>query len=311
MSGAWDVVLLRPLWLIGVPLSVLAAALVVWMARGLGRWQRITDPGLLSAMRALGHVRDARRDGAPWTLALAAALTATGLAGPATRDPEAPVLRNLDAVMILLDLSPSVVEGGGFDDAQAAVSRLIDRHGTRPIALGVYSGESFLVSVPTEDPAPLQTVVAVADAQSMPVAGSRPDRALDLARRTLADAAAVRPDVVLVSDGGGTGPEALDRARQMAAQGIRTSAVFVTPDAPPYGMTPANRDALVALTTAGKGTTVEARDVARLEALLSDRQGRGTSDPALRNLRYADQGRWFMALALVPLAFLFRRRRAA
>ncbi|MFC0160791.1 hypothetical protein CDZ97_09875 [Mameliella alba] len=309
MSSALDILWLRPLWLFAVPAALIAGAVIAWRSHGLGRWQTVTDPALLSAMRRLGHVTETRRDPAPWCLALSAALVAAGLAGPATPDPDVPRLRNLDAVTILLDLSQSVTRGGGFDDAQAAVSRLTDTQGTRPIALGVYSGESFLVSVPTEDAAALKTVVAVADAQTMPVAGSRPDRALAMARQVLTDAGAAHPDVVLVSDGGGTGPEARDLARQMAADGMRVSAVFVAPVASPYGMPPARRDGLEALTVAGAGITVDATDTRRLEALLARRQGTAATDRALRNLHYADQGRWFVLLALFPLAPLFRRRR--
>ncbi|MGK7753851.1 MULTISPECIES: vWA domain-containing protein [unclassified Roseovarius] len=307
MTDGGEFVLLRPLWLIGIPLALLAGGAVAWAARGLDRWRRVIDPELLSALRKLGHVSDGRRTIDPWLLAMAGGLTALALAGPATRDPDAPVLRNLDAVMILMDLSPSVTQGGGFDDAQAAVSRLIDRHGTRPVAMAVYSAESFLVSVPTEDPAALQTVIAVADSQTIPVGGSRPDRALDLARQTLTDAAAAYPDVVLVSDGGGAGPEALDRARQMAAEGIRVSAVFVPPDEPPYGMPPPDRDGLAAIVSAGGGMIADATDIATVEKILSERQGAVASDPTLRNLRYADQGRWLLAFALLPLAFLLRR----
>lgn len=309
MTELQDFELLRPLWLIACPLALLAGGLVAFTSSGLARWNRVIDPELLSALRRLGHVTEARRDGAPWLIALTAALVASGLAGPATRNPDAPVLRNLDAVMILMDLSPSVTEGGGLDDAQAAVSRLIDRHGTRPLALGVYAAESFLVSVPTEDPAALQTVIAVADAETMPVGGSRPDRALDLARQTLADTAAARPDIILVSDGGGTGPEAEDRARQMAAAGMRVSAVFVPPDARPYGMPPGDRAGLAAVAAAGGGVTVDAGNLVGLEAILADRQGTANLDSTQRNLHFTDHGRWLLGLALVPLALLFRRRR--
>ena len=309
MTGIAGLVLLRPLWLLVIPLALLLAGLAEWSARRGGRWSRLIDADLLPEMRRMGHVMEAERDPAPWLVAAAAALVAAGLAGPATPDPDAPALRNLDAVMILLDLSPSVIEGGGFDDARATVSRLIDTHGTRPVALGVYSGESFLVSVPTEEPETLQSVVGAADGATMPVAGSRPDRALDLARRTLADAAAERPDVVLVSDGGGVGPDARDLVRLMASEGIRTSAVYVAPKVTPYGMPGARRDGLETLAEIGGGVVVDAGDTAPLEAVLADRRGAAAGDAARRSLRYDDHGRWPVALALVPLSFLFRRRR--
>ncbi len=311
MTGLEGLILLRPIWLGALPVALLLGGLAARASARRGRWTRLIDADLLPAMRRRGHLTEAGRDPSPLLVACSAVLVAAGLAGPATPDPDAPALRNLDAVMILLDLSPSVIEGGGLDDAQAAVSRLIDRHAARPVALGIYSGESFLVSVPTDEPETLQTMVGVVDGDTMPVAGSRPDRALAMARRTLADAVVERPDVVLVSDGGGLGPGALDLARLMASEGIRVSAIFVTPDAAPYGMPPARWESLAALADAGGGAIVHAGDTAPLEALLADRRGAAAADGARRRLRYQDHGRWLVALALVPLAFLFRRREAA
>ncbi|WP_299841680.1 vWA domain-containing protein [uncultured Jannaschia sp.] len=309
MIALGGLVLLRPLWLVGIPVALLLAGLAARRADGMARWRRVIDADLLAVLRRRGHVTETQHDPGPWLFAAGATLVLLGLAGPATRDPDAPALRNLDAVMILLDLSPSITESGALPDAQAAVSRLIDSHGTRPVALGVYSGEAFLVGVPTEDPAGLQSNVGVVDAATMPVGGSRPDRALALARRVLADATAERPDVVFVSDGGGVGPATLDLARQMAAAGARISAVFVAPETPPYAMPPPRRDALQAMAEAGGGLIVDETDIARLEVSLADRRGADVSDAARRSLRFEDHGRWMVALALLPLGLLFRRRR--
>lgn len=304
-------ILLRPWWLAAVPVALLAVVLAARRADGLGAWRRVVDPALLPVLRGLGHVTDARADRRPWWLGAALALLALGLAGPATRNADAPAFRNLDAVMILFDLSPSMTEGGGLPAAQAAVSRLIDRHGTRPVALAVFAGESFLVSVPVEDPAPLQTAVAVIGPDTMPVAGSRPDRALAMARNALRDAAAEHPDVVLVSDGGGIGPAARDIARDMVANGIRLSAVYVAPKAGVYGAPPPDRAALAGLIAAGGGLLVDADDIAPLENRLSARRGTSTAEAARRALLFVDHGRIFVALALVAMLPLFRRRLAA
>ena len=301
-------ILLRPLWLGALPVAAGLAWLAARHADGLARWRRVIDPDFLPVLRELGHVTEAERPTRPWYLGLAAALLALGLSGPATRNPDAPLLRDLDAVMILLDLSPSVTGGGGLEDAQAAVSRLLDRHGTRPVALALYAGESFLVSVPTQAPETLQSVVAVLAADTMPVSGSRPDRALALAESTLRDAAAERPDIVLVSDGGGTGPVAQEIARRIAARGIRISAVYVAPGAAPYGLPPPDRTALERLAETGGGVLVDAGDTAPLEALLAQRRGRAATDTARRSVLFHDHGRIALALALVAMLPLFRQR---
>lgn len=302
-------ILLRPFWLAAVPVALLLSAVAARRAEGAARWRGLIDPALMPALKRLGHVTQGHRDPRPWLLGAAVCFLALALAGPASRDPDAPVLRNLDAVMILLDLSPSVTEGGGLDDAQAAVSLLIATHGTRPVGLGVFAGESFLVSVPTDEPEDLQTAVAVADAEIMPVAGSRPDRALAMAQSALRDAAAAHPDVVLVSDGGGVGPEAVDLARQMRADAIRVSAIFVAPDAPPYGLPPARPEALAKLVEAGGGVLAEPDNLSVLEDRLGERRGTDGGDAARRSVLFVDHGPWLLALALAALLPTYRRRR--
>lgn len=302
-------VLLRPFWLAAVPAALLLSVVSARRADGGAKWRRLIDPALMPALHRLGRVTEGRRGPRPWLLGAAACFLTLALAGPATQDPDAPVLRNLDAVMILLDLSPSMTEGGGLDDAQAAVSRLISAHGTRPIGLGVFAGESFLVSVPTEETESLQTAVAVVNAEIMPVAGSRPDRALAMAQSALRDAAAANPDVVLVSDGGGVGPEAVDLARQMRAEAIRISAIFVAPDAPPYGLPPARPKALAKLVEAGGGVLAEPDDLSVLEDRLGERRGTAGVDAARRSLPFLDHGPWLLALALAALLPTYRRRR--
>ena len=76
MTGG-DLILLRPLWLVGIPAALFLGALAARSAHGLAGWQRITDPALLAALRARGQVTEPTRDAAPWLLAMAAALVAT------------------------------------------------------------------------------------------------------------------------------------------------------------------------------------------------------------------------------------------
>ena len=307
MTGP-EFILLRPLWLIGLPLALVAGVLIARRADGIAAWRAVVDADLLDAMRGRGWVTAPRVGADPWLLAIALALICAGLAGPASRDSQAPVLRNTNTLMILLDLSPSVTEGGGFDDAQAALARLVDLEGDRPTGLIVYAGESFLASVPAEDPGVVRGLIAVADSATMPVGGSRPDRALIMARGALQDAGAMAPDVVIVSDGGGMGPEAVDIARQMAAERVRVSGIFVPQDAAPYGMPAAAPETLAAVAEAGGGRMVEATELSALGTLLPDRRDPQRDVPDLRALQYRDLGPWLAALALVPLALLFRRR---
>ncbi|MGY9048955.1 hypothetical protein P775_12120 [Puniceibacterium antarcticum] len=302
-------VLLRPLWLLTIPLVLTAAVIAMRKADGFGRWRKVIDPELLPALIRLGHVQLGASDTRPWVMAAAASLMAIGLAGPALRNPGAPIFRNLDAIVILLDLSPSMIDGGGLGDAQAAVARLLDRKGTRPVALAVYAGESFLVSVPTEDPQMLKSAIAVIDADTMPVAGSRPDRALQLAQQMLRDAQAENADVIVVSDGDGFGPDTLYEVDALFRQNVRISAVFVDHQTPPFGMPPATPQMFEAAVQAGGGILVNARDTRPLERLLADRRGLSTAEMARQAILFRDYGVWIFVLGMLALLPLFQQRR--
>ncbi|WP_146589495.1 vWA domain-containing protein [Puniceibacterium confluentis] len=304
------ILILRPFWLVGVPLALIAAWGLAHRSNGGARWRGVIDPHLLAFLQSRGAVDPASRSLRPWLLGLAAALLAVGLSGPATRRADAPAFRNLDVIMILMDLSPSVVMGGGLDDARASVSRLLDHHGARPVALAVYAGESFLVSVPIEETASLQTAIGAIGADTMPVAGSRPDRALALARMTLADAASERADVVLVTDGGALGPAALSEAERLRATGVRVSAVAIAPRTAPYGMPPTDTAGLVRLTAAGGGIVATPDDLNPLIVRLTGQRDLTAGERSRRSVLFHDHGRWAAALACLALLGLFRRRRA-
>lgn len=311
MIEVWGLVLLRPGWLVALPLALGAAWLAARRADGLARWRGVIDPALLPALGRLGVIEPAEQVMRPWLLGAGGALLALGLAGPATRNEDVPAFRNLDAILILMDLSPSVAETDALGAARTAVAGLLDRHATRPVALLVYAGESFLVSVPSEETAAVESLVAVVDAGTMPLAGSRPDRALSMARTTLGDAAAERADVVLVTDGAGLGAEALHEARRLRAEGARVSGVFVAPVESAYGAVPPDRAALAALAEAGGGLVVDGDATEPLEALLAERGGVTASEARRQALVFIDHGRWLTLPALACLATLFRRRRRA
>lgn len=309
MIDLGPVALLRPLWLLVIPGVLLLAYSASKRADGFARWRDVIDPALLVALTRLGHVDTGGKDRRPWVIAVATVVMAVGLSGPAQRNSGAPVFRNLNAIMIVLDLSPSMVLGGGLGDAQASVARLLDRSGTRPVALAVFAGESFLISVPTQEPQTLKSSVAVIDAETMPVAGSRADRALALARTTLIDARAENADVIIVTDGGGIGPDALYQAEALARDGVRVSGVFVGHIAPPYGITPDNEAGLEALVDLGGGTLVHARDLAPLEQFLTVRRGLSAQERARRAILFKDFGPWVFFAGLLVLLPVYRKRR--
>ena len=309
MTAAFaDPTLLRPLWLMALPPIALAAWWAWWRRRGIPYWSSVLDPRLVPALERLGHIVKSRGGGNAVGLGSIATIVALSLSGPATRNQGAPSFRNLDVVFLLVDLSDSVTRGGGIDDVRAAAARVLSDANGRPVALAVFAGEAYLVSGPTDDPAALETTVAVMDAGTMPDRGSRPDRALDLVRTRLTESSALGGDAILISDGGGVGPEALHEAELLGKTGFPVSALFVEPGSRPYGMPPPNRDALEALVRAVGGALADARHPDAVMTRLQRRIGAEVRDPRLATILFADHGRLILVLALFPAVLLFRRR---
>lgn len=308
MTDLDGLLLLRPGWLLSVPLLLVAGGWLAWRRRGLGAWGRLIGRELLPVLTALGHVLPPQSRTGLLLPGLVALIVALALAGPALPNRQAPSFDNLDGVMILLDLSPSVSLGGSLDDAQAAVAELLQNLGGRPVGLILFAGEPYLVSALTVDAASLQSPVAVLGADTMPDRGSRPDRALQLAATVLADAGTIGGDVVLVSDGGGEPAEMLRAARRIGASGARLSTVFVEPVARPPGMPVADAELLARLAAAGDGLAVEAGGLRPLLDLLARPRRQALAQSELAPLLFTDLGRWMLLLALPPALLLLRRR---
>ncbi|SIQ90062.1 Ca-activated chloride channel family protein [Paracoccus thiocyanatus] len=287
-------ILLRPWWLLALP--VLAGIALAIRRRGpdAGGWQAVMPPHMLAGLAALGQLGT----GAGWPRMLplaAAAALALGLAGPAVPRPDSPVLAQADAVVIAIDMSPSVAQGPALADAQAAAAGLLARLAGRPVGLILFAGEAYAVAAPTGDPATLQTQIAVLDAETMPDQGSRPAAALALAGQMLRGTA--RADLVLISDGGGIDGAARAEAGRLAAAGIGISALTVR------GNPPGRVQDLAGIAS---GPVVPADQPAALaQALAASGLAR---DPALRALRYRDLGPWSALLALALLLPRFRRQ---
>ena len=194
-------ILLRPLWLIGLlPLAGLVA-LILLRIPDAGGWQQVMPRDMLRAMQALGALTGRQR---PWQLLLAPAGLAAlvlGLAGPALPRGDAPVLVQTDAVVLAVDLSPSVAQGGALSQAKFAAAGLAQALAGRPVGLVLYGGEGFTASAPTLDIASLRTQIGVLDSETMPGQGTRAAAALARAGQMLEGLQ--RADLILISDGGG------------------------------------------------------------------------------------------------------------
>lgn len=299
--------LLRPLWFLALPIVAVLALRAAWRSAPLGDWSKAVDPHLMALFARSGALLGGRRQ-ANLAAALAAGVLALALTGPAIERPEAATFRNLDATVVVLDLSRSVTEGGRFKEARQAAQSVAEAAGTRSLALIVYAGDAYTALSPTNDRETLATTLFALDADTVPDRGSHPERGLALARRTLAEANVVAADVVLISDGDGIGQAAEREAAAIRDRGWQLHALFVpAAKALPPGAPRPDRAALDRLAGAGGG---RAADIDNPQAVL-DRVGASTAQHLAAGgfgvLAFADFGRWLLLLALVPALLLFRR----
>ena len=307
MSVFESLALLRPWWLAALPLVALLALRAAWRSAPLGDWARAVDPALMAHLSRAGAVLGGRRQ-ASFAAALATALIALALTGPAMERKDEKTFRNLDETVIVLDLSRSVAEGGGLQGLRQAAAAVAEAAGTRAVALVVYAGDAYLAASPTTDRDSLGTTLFALDADTVPDRGSHPERGLALARRTLAEADVVAADVVLISDGDGIGEAALREARTIRDRGWHVQALFIPADKPlPPGAPKPDRAALDGLAAAGGGT---AADISAPGPVL-DAVSAGTAQHLAAGgygvLAYADLGRWLLWFAALPALALFRR----
>ncbi|RFC65464.1 VWA domain-containing protein [Fulvimarina endophytica] len=300
------VLLLRPLWLLAIPALVLLTVLALRRARGLGAWERAIDPELLSALRRFGRVvpGKARRILPPVGIA---AVTALALSSPATRTSDPQTFRNLDGVVVAIDLSRSIVEGGGLDDAQIAVQSVLQNSGGRPVAMILFSGDAYMASAFTTDAGALSPLLAVLGGDIIPNPGSRADRALALAEKVFSEAGILSGDVVLVTDGDHLTPEAGDIASRLASNDIHVDALLIEPSGRNGDMPPADPAALERLTEIGGGAFGSAADPAPTARAIGRRAAQNLTTGEAAALFYRDYGRYGLVLALPFALLLFRR----
>lgn len=303
MMALGSLALLRPEWLLALPLAVLA----MWLTRagsgGLGDWPRAIDPALLAALVRRGAARGGGRAG--WNGIFVACLCIIlGLAGPAMLRPGAARLRNLDATLVLIDLSHEAVQGHLLAQAQIAAQRLLDIAGGRQLGLILYAGDAYLASPLTDDGAATSSLLFALDAETVPDPGARPERALALARGVLQEASILRGDVVLISSGAGLGAGATIQAQALAATGHRLATLFLPGET---GADADRRAGLAVLAAQGGGL---AADVSHAGPVLAALSGEGIlhfGSSGLNVLAYQDFGRWLLVLAAFPLLLAFRR----
>ena len=201
---------LRPLWLLAIIPAVALFVLLLRRKANSNQWKSVIDPALLNAL--LENQSEKKRQW-PWYALLCAWIFSTiSLAGPSFEKTEQPVLKNADALVVILDLSPSMLATDVKPSRiQAAHFKLLDLLRERQegyTALIVYSGSAHIVTPLSDDTNTIATLVNTLEPTIMPKIGSRAEDAVSAAIQLLHNANFQRGRLLLVTDG--VVPAALD-----------------------------------------------------------------------------------------------------
>jgi Ca-activated chloride channel family protein len=196
-------VFIRPWWLLGVIPVVLLA--VAWARRRMAasHWEAAIDPALLKVLLEPGGKGGFRR--MAWLVAVALALATVGLAGPAWQKLPQPVEEKRDALVVVFDLSLSMlaedVRPSRLVRARQKITDVLRLRTEGYTALVAYAGDAHTVAPLTDDVRTIENLLAALSPEMMPVLGSNLKSALTVTRELFENSRVPQGRILLVTDG--------------------------------------------------------------------------------------------------------------
>lgn len=172
--------LLRPFWLLILPLPIWLLWRLWHRQRQIGRWQRLLPEAFHAALLTRGRLRNSRR---PWLVLGAAWLLAClALLGPSWQQAEQPSLSRADPLVVLLDTTPAMLAADVRPTRlEQAKHEILDLLQTRPdaqTAVVAFAGSAHTLVPLTNDIATTQNLLDALQPELMPESGHRADLAV-------------------------------------------------------------------------------------------------------------------------------------
>ncbi|MEJ1117240.1 VWA domain-containing protein [Phyllobacterium sp. CCNWLW109] len=304
-----ELIFLRPWWLVIPPLLLVLGVVLRQSGNG-GDWVRAIDPSLLRTLEKRSAFKR-RGKGRPRFLiwSIVAAIIAVALAGPAIRNQASSSFRNLDGVIIALDTSKSMVDSGAVTEGQIAATQLIDNSAaSQQVGFILFAGDAYLGSPFSADRQMLHPLLGGDLSNIVAEQGSAPARAMALAQTVFSDADMIGGDLVLVTDGGGVDPAAVEAARALRKAGRRVNILFVSSAQSDPNMPVPDKAGAVRLAAEGGGILTDTANLSPLLSALDLPLGQKLEKNGYTALAWLDLGRYMLILAAIPFLGLFGRR---
>lgn len=198
---ASDFHFLRPWWFAGLVPAIVVLLLYHWQRRSAGNWQKIINPLLLPYLM-LGENKKQKHN-LFWML-FAWSLVCVGLAGPTWQQLPQPVHKQDSALVVMLDLSPSMlaqdIKPSRLVRARYKLIDILNNRKEGVTGLVVYGGTAHVVSPLTDDSNTIASLVPVLAPTLMPEYGSNVEDAVEQSLQLLANAGYNKGDLLLITD---------------------------------------------------------------------------------------------------------------
>lgn len=193
---------LRPLALLGLIPALLLVALAQWRKHSAGNWESVINPELLPFLMQGDDVK--KHSGIYWVL-IAWIIACLSLAGPTWQQLPQPVHKKDAALILIMDLSPSMlaedIKPSRLARARFKLIDILKNRGEGFSALVVYSGEAYTLSPLTEDSNTIMSLVPTLQPALLPVYGSNTEEAVETALELAVNGGYQQGNLLLVTDG--------------------------------------------------------------------------------------------------------------
>ncbi|WP_415844583.1 VWA domain-containing protein [Stutzerimonas zhaodongensis] len=176
----WLPHLLRPFWLLVLPLPIWLLWRLWHRQRQIGRWQRLLPEAFHSLLLTRGKLRNSRR---PWLLLCMAWLVAAlALLGPSWQLVEQPSQSRADPLVVLLETTPAMLATDArpnrLEQAKRKVLDLLQARQDAQTAVVAFAGSAHTLVPLTNDVDTTRNLLDALQPDLMPEAGHRADLAV-------------------------------------------------------------------------------------------------------------------------------------
>ena len=194
---------LRPIWLLGL-IPALIFFIAMWRINTVvTAWDKAIDKNLLPYL--LDRSKNAAQRTPLLLLFCAWVLSTIAMAGPVWEQLPQPVQKREDALVIVMDLSLSMFapdhNPSRLDLAKRKLRDILALRQEGQTALVVYAGDSHTVTPLTDDVVTIDALVSSLSPNIMPLFGSNPMSAIDMAVGLLDDVESTDGRIMLMTDG--------------------------------------------------------------------------------------------------------------